>query len=263
MSKRLFKVGMVVSGMTMISRVLGLARDVVVANLLGAGAAGDVFFLANKIPNFLRRLFAEGAFSQAFIPVLAEYHASDDKSQMREFIAYVSGTLGLLVTLVTALGMLGAPVITALFAMGWFVDWLNDGAMGAKFELASFLLVITFPYLWFITLVAFAGSVLNTLGKFAVSSFSPVFLNIAMIGAALLLSPHLDKPEMGLAIGVFLGGLLQFLFQIPFLYKEGMLVRPRWGWKHPGVVKIRTLMIPALFGVSVSQINLLLDTFLA
>ncbi|MGL4826683.1 MAG: murein biosynthesis integral membrane protein MurJ [Vibrionaceae bacterium] len=263
MSKRLFKVGMVVSGMTMISRVLGLVRDVVVANLLGAGAAGDVFFLANKIPNFLRRLFAEGAFSQAFIPVLAEYHASDDKSQMREFIAYVSGTLGLLVTLVTALGMLGAPVITALFAMGWFVDWLNDGAMGAKFELASFLLVITFPYLWFITLVAFAGSVLNTLGKFAVSSFSPVFLNIAMIGAALLLSPHLDKPEMGLALGVFLGGLLQFLFQIPFLYKEGMLVRPRWGWKHPGVVKIRTLMIPALFGVSVSQINLLLDTFLA
>nr|WP_245680693.1 murein biosynthesis integral membrane protein MurJ [Veronia pacifica] len=249
--------------MTMISRVMGLVRDVVIANLLGAGGAADAFFLANKIPNFLRRLFAEGAFSQAFVPVIAEYEASGDRDKTREFIAYASGTLGLLVSIVTLIGIVASPVIMALFAAGWFTDWLNQGPDGSKYEMASFLLKITFPYLWFITFVALAGSVLNTIGKFAVSSFTPVFLNIAMIMAAIFLSPVLDRPEVGLAIGVFLGGLTQFLFQIPFLYREGMLVRPRWGWSHPGVVKVRTLMIPALFGVSVSQINLLFDTFIA
>lgn len=249
--------------MTMISRVMGLVRDVVIANLMGAGAAADVFFFANKIPNFLRRLFAEGAFSQAFVPVLAEYQASDDKTKTRELIAYVSGTLGLLVTIVTLIGVIASPVITALFGMGWFLDWVNDGPSSHKFELASLILKITFPYLWFITFVALAGSILNTLGRFAVSSFTPVFLNIAMISAAIWISPNMDQPEIGLGIGVFLGGLIQFGFQIPFLYREGMLVRPKWGWSHPGVAKIRTLMIPALFGVSVSQINLLLDTFIA
>nr|WP_232313527.1 murein biosynthesis integral membrane protein MurJ [Enterovibrio coralii] len=249
--------------MTMVSRVMGLVRDVVIANLMGAGAAADVFFFANKIPNFLRRLFAEGAFSQAFVPVLAEYQASDDKSKTRELIAYVSGTLGVLVTIVTLVGVIASPVITALFGMGWFVDWLNDGPSAHKFELASLILKVTFPYLWFITFVALSGSILNTLGRFAVSSFTPVFLNIAMITAAIFIAPHMEQPEIGLGIGVFLGGLVQFAFQLPFLYREGMLVRPKWGWSHPGVTKIRTLMIPALFGVSVSQINLLLDTFIA
>jgi putative peptidoglycan lipid II flippase len=140
---------------------------------------------------------------------------------------------------------------------------LNDGPNAPKFELASFLLKITFPYLWFITFVALSGAILNTLGKFAVSSFTPVFLNVAIIACAYFISPNLEQPEIGLAIGVFLGGLIQFLFQIPFLYKAKMLVRPQWGWNDPGVVKIRTLMIPALFGVSVSQINLLFDTFIA
>lgn len=247
----------------MLSRVMGLIRDVVIANLMGAGAAADVFFFANKIPNFLRRLFAEGAFSQAFIPILAEYHGSEDKTKIRELIAYVSGTLGALVTLVTLIGVIASPLITAMFGMGWFLDWLNDAPSGYKFELASLILKITFPYLWFITLVALSGSILNTLGRFAVSSFTPVFLNIAMISAALWIAPNLDQPEIGLGIGVFLGGLIQLAFQLPFLYREGMLVRPKWGWSYPGVIKIRTLMIPALFGVSVSQINLLLDTFIA
>lgn len=263
MSKRLIRSGLIVSAMTMISRVMGLVRDVVIANLMGAGAAADVFFFANKIPNFLRRLFAEGAFSQAFVPVLAEYNASDDKTKTRELIAHVSGTLGVLVTIVTLIGVIASPVITALFGMGWFVDWLKGGPSAHKFELASLILKITFPYLWFITFVALAGSVLNTLGRFAVSSFTPVFLNIAMISAAIWIAPNLEQPEIGLGIGVFLGGLIQFVFQLPFLYREGVLVRPKWGWSHPGVVKIRTLMIPALFGVSVSQINLLLDTFIA
>lgn len=140
---------------------------------------------------------------------------------------------------------------------------MHGGLAAEKFELASLMLKITFPYLWFITFVALSGAILNTLGKFAVSSFTPVFLNVMIILAAWFISPQMSQPEIGLAIGVFLGGLVQFLFQIPFLIKAGVMVKPKWGWRDPGVVKIRTLMIPALFGVSVSQINLLFDTFIA
>nr|WP_301338339.1 murein biosynthesis integral membrane protein MurJ [Vibrio sp. 99-8-1] len=259
----MLKSGLIVSLMTLVSRILGLVRDVVVANLMGAGASADVFFFANKIPNFLRRLFAEGAFSQAFVPVLTEYHAQGDKEKTRQLIARVSGTLGVLVTIVTVIGVVGSGAVTALFGAGWFIDWLNDGPSAGKFELASFMLKITFPYLWFITFVALSGAILNTLGKFAVSSFTPVFLNVMIIASAWFIAPNLSQPEVGLAIGVFLGGLVQFLFQIPFLIQQGVLVKPQWGWRDPGVVKIRTLMIPALFGVSVSQINLLFDTFIA
>ncbi len=263
MSKGLLKSGAIVSAMTLVSRVLGLVRDVVVANLMGAGASADVFFFANKIPNFLRRLFAEGAFSQAFVPVLTEYHASGDTNKTRELIASAAGTLGVIVTLVTLIGVLFSGAITAVFGAGWFIDWLHDGPAAGKFELASFMLKITFPYLWFITFVALSGAILNTMGKFAVSSFTPVFLNITIIAAAVFISPRLAQPEIGLAVGVFIGGMVQFCFQIPFLIKAGVMVKPKWGWHHPGVVKIRTLMIPALFGVSVSQINLLFDTFIA
>ncbi|HHF2871909.1 TPA: murein biosynthesis integral membrane protein MurJ [Vibrio diabolicus] len=263
MSKRLLKSGMIVSAMTFISRVLGLVRDVVVANLMGAGASADVFFFANKIPNFLRRLFAEGAFSQAFVPVLTESHAQGDMDKTRELIARAAGTLGVIVSIVTILGVLGSGVVTAVFGFGWFLDWVHGGPAAAKFELASVMLKITFPYLWFITFVALSGAILNTLGKFAVSSFTPVFLNVMIILAAWFISPQMEMPEIGLSIGVFLGGLVQFLFQIPFLIKAGVMVKPKWGWRDPGVVKIRTLMIPALFGVSVSQINLLFDTFIA
>ncbi|MCZ0923775.1 murein biosynthesis integral membrane protein MurJ [Vibrio diabolicus] len=263
MSKRLLKSGMIVSAMTFISRVLGLVRDVVVANLMGAGASADVFFFANKIPNFLRRLFAEGAFSQAFVPVLTESHAQGDMDKTRELIARAAGTLGVIVSIVTILGVLGSGVVTAVFGFGWFLDWMHGGPAAAKFELASVMLKITFPYLWFITFVALSGAILNTLGKFAVSSFTPVFLNVMIILAAWFISPQMEMPEIGLSIGVFLGGLVQFLFQIPFLIKAGVMVKPKWGWREPGVVKIRTLMIPALFGVSVSQINLLFDTFIA
>lgn len=249
--------------MTLLSRVLGLVRDVVIAHLIGAGAAADVFLFANRIPNFLRRLFAEGAFSQAFVPVLAEYQKSGDMNKTREFIGKVSGTLGGLVSIVTILAMVGSPVVAALFGMGWFTDWMNDGPDAHKFEQASLLLKITFPYLWFVTFVAFSGAVLNTIGKFGVMSFSPVLLNIAMIATALFLAPQMDNPDLALAIGIFLGGLLQFLFQIPFMKQAGLLVKPKWAWRDEGITKIRKLMIPALFGVSVSQINLLLDTVIA
>ncbi|WP_417685303.1 murein biosynthesis integral membrane protein MurJ [Pseudidiomarina gelatinasegens] len=263
MSKSLAKSGIIVSFMTLISRVMGLVRDVVIANLMGAGAAADVFFFANKIPNFLRRLFAEGAFAQAFVPVLTEYKQGQTIEAQRLLIARVAGTLGTLVTIVTLIGVIASPVVAAMFGTGWFLDWYHDGPQGHKFVLASDLLRITFPYLWFITFTALAGAILNTIGKFAVAAFTPVFLNIAIIAFAIWVAPQLEQPEYALAWGVFVGGAVQFLFQIPFLKRAGLLVWPRWGWHDPGVTKIRTLMIPALFGVSVSQINLLFDTFIA
>ncbi|MBE8166978.1 MAG: murein biosynthesis integral membrane protein MurJ [Shewanella sp.] len=263
MSKKLLRSGMIVSVMTLVSRVLGLVRDVVIANLMGAGASSDVFFFANRIPNFLRRLFVEGAFAQAFVPVLTEYQENKTSAETKELLSKVSGTLGVIITVVTLVAVIGSPVLAALFGGGWFWSWVNDEPAGVKYELASLLLKITFPYLWFITLTGLAGSILNSREKFAVSAFTPVFLNVAIILAAIFISPKLDSPEVGLALGVFFGGLIQFLFQLPFLFKEKALVKPAWGWNHNGVIKIRTLMIPALFGVSVSQINLLFDTFIA
>jgi len=266
LSKKLLKSGLIVSFMTLISRVLGLVRDVVIADKIGTSSGADVFFFANKIPNFLRRLFAEGAFAQAFVPVLSEYQQADSKNgtaDTRELISKVSGTLGVIVSIVTLFGMIATPLFVALFGFGWFLDWLNDGPNADKFDLASSLLTITFPYLWFISFTALSGAVLNTLGKFAAAAFTPVLLNVCIIAAAIYLSASFEQPAYALAWGVFLGGLTQFLFQIPFLLKAGALVKPVWGWQHAGVKKIRKLLIPALFGVSVTQINLLLDTLIA
>lgn len=289
MSKKLIRSGLIVSAMTLISRVLGLVRDVVIANVMGAGVMADVFLFANKIPNFFRRLFAEGAFAQAFVPVLSEYHTRDEKSALihtdkdnnknvieeeqvisldetRRLIAQVSGTLGVVITLVTLFGMLASPLFVMLFGGGWFLDWLNNGSTsvgGEKFELAASLLKITFPYLWFISFTALAGAVLNTLGQFAVAAFTPVLLNIAIILMAIYGAEYTQSPAYALAWGVFLGGLIQFLFQIPFLFKANVLVKPCWSWHSQGVTKIRKLIVPALFGVSVTQINLLLDTLIA
>jgi putative peptidoglycan lipid II flippase len=257
---------MIVSAMTLISRVLGLVRDIVIAKTFGAGPLADAFFFANRIPNFLRRLFAEGAFAQAFVPVLSEYQARDEEqgsNETRQLIAQVSGTLGVLVTLVTLVGMIASPLFVMLFGPGWFVDWLNDGPKASQFDLASSLLKITFPYLWFISFTALSGAILNTLGKFAVSSFSPVLLNVSIIACAIYLSPLMDNPAYGLAWGVFIGGFAQFLLQIPFLHAAGVLVKPKWAWREKGVKKIRKLIVPALFGVSVTQINLLLDSVIA
>ena len=263
MSGRLLKSGIIVSVMTLISRVLGLVRDVVVAGLLGAGGMADVFFFANKIPNFLRRLFAEGAFAQAFIPVLTEVEHGGDKAALRLFLARVSGTLGTLVLAVTVLGVIGSPILAMLFGTGWFVDYLDGNPDGQKYLLSALMLKITFPYLFFITLTALSGAVLNTLNRFAVAAFTPVLLNVAIIVAALYRAPYMDTPAVGLAWGVFAGGIIQLVFQIPYLVNAGVLVRPQWGWSDPKVTKVRRLMIPALFGVSVSQINLLFDTFIA
>ena len=255
MSEKLFKSAAVVGMMTFLSRILGFVRDIVIARLFGASLGADVFFVAFKIPNFLRRLFAEGAFSQAFIPVLAEYRQSKDKD-LKQLIANTSGTLALILFIITALGVIAAPLLIMVFAPGFADD-------SYKIGLAGDLLKITFPYLFFISLTAFAGSILNSFGKFAAPAFTPVFLNLSLIGCAVFLSPHLAEPVTALAWGVFIGGVVQLAFQIPFLINIGQLPKPKWGWQDSGVQKILTLMIPAMFGVSVAQINLLLDTLLA
>lgn len=263
MSRALLKSGLIVSVMTLLSRVLGLLRDVITAHFLGAGSAADVFFFANRIPNFLRRLFAEGAFAQAFVPVLNEVKEKHGDDEVRLFVAKITGTLGLVVTCVTLFGVIFSPIIAALFGTGWFISWFNGEPDGEKFELFAVMLKFTFPYLWFISFVAISGAILNTYNRFAVAAFTPVFLNIAMISAILFCRDWFDEPAMALALGVFVGGLVQFLFQIPYLLKMNVLAKPKWAWRDKYVAKVRALMVPALFGVSVSQINLLLDTVIA
>jgi putative peptidoglycan lipid II flippase len=242
--------------MTMLSRVMGLVRDVVVATFLGAGNGSDAFFVAFKIPNFLRRLFAEGAFNQAFVPVLSEYSTQRTKQEIRELLNAVAGSLTALLALITALAMLGAPWLVWLFAPGF-------GRDPEKLALTADMLRLTFPYLLLISLTAFSGSVLNTWNRFAVPAFTPVLLNISLIGAALLLMPLMEEPAMALAWGVLIAGAAQLAFQVPFLLRLGLLPTPWPNFAHDGVKRILKLMAPALFGVSVSQINLLLDTVLA
>jgi putative peptidoglycan lipid II flippase len=262
-AKGLFRSGMIVSAMTMISRVLGLVRDAVVANLLGANAAADVFLFANRIPNFLRRLFAEGAFAQAFVPVLSEIKEQQGDDKVRLFVAQAAGTLGAILLIVTVFGVIASPVIAALFGTGWFIDWYQGNPDGEKFVLASELLKWTFPYLFFVSLVALSGAVMNVYNRFAVAAFTPVLLNISIISCAILFHDQFSVGAYSLAIGVFVGGVVQLIFQLPFLYRARMLSKPRWAWQDDNVKKVRKLMIPALFGVSISQINLLLDTMIA
>ena len=258
MSSKLFKSTLVVSVMTFLSRVLGFMRDVIFAREFAASAGMDAFLIAFKIPNFMRRLFAEGAFNQAFVPTLGEYKETKGKEAVRDLVQHVAGTLGAWLFIITLLGVIAAPVIIMLFAPGYL-----EAQNQAQYDLTVALLRITFPYILFISLVAFAGGILNTYGQFSVPAFTPVLLNLVLIAATWWIVPLMDEPVMGLAIGVFLAGLAQLLFQLPFLARLGFLSRPRWNPAHPGVKKILKLMLPALFGASVAQINLLLDTIIA
>lgn len=246
----------VVSVMTLLSRVLGMVRDMVVASYFGSGAAADAFFIAFKIPNFLRRLFAEGAFAQAFVPVLSEYRTKRTLADVKQLVDRTAGMLGLILAGLTALGVLFAPYVVMVFAPGFHDD-------PAKMQLAGELLRITFPYLMLISLTAFTSGVLNSYGHFAVPGFTPVLLNVCMIASAVFLTPYFDQPIMALAWGVFIAGFAQLAFQLPYVAKLGLLPRPRVKRGDEGVRRIMLLMVPALFGVSVSQINLLLDTVLA
>lgn len=243
--------------MTLVSRVLGLVRDMVLARLFGADAAMDAFFVAFKIPNFLRRLFAEGAFSQAFVPIIAEYREQQSPEAVRMLVSRVAGSLLGILSALTLFGVLASPVLVMIFAPGF----LHRDPV--QFALAADLLRITFPYLLFISLVAFAAGILNTYGRFAAASFSPVWLNVVLIGAALLVAPRLEQPVFALAGGVFVAGAVQLLFLLPSLKRLGFLHRPRWGLHDEGVRRIMKLMLPGIFGSSVAQINLLLDTLIA
>lgn len=258
----LLKSGVIVSLSTLLSRILGLVRDVVIANLLGASAAADVFFFANRIPNFFRRLFAEGAFNQAFVPVLAEYRKKDTHTA-REFIAMTCGAMGFVITIVTVFGVLCSTLISMIFGWGWYLEAQHSVEAAEKFALASLVLKITFPYLWFVTITSIFSAVLNTWGRFAVPALTPCLLNLAVIASALWLAPYLETPVIGLAIGIFAGGVIQLLFQLPFIFNLKLLGLPKFRWNHPDIRKIRHLMLPAIFGVSVNQINLLINTALA
>lgn len=247
----------VVSFFTMLSRFMGLARDIIFARVIGAEALADVFFVAFKIPNFFRRLFAEGAFAQAFVPVLGEYREKGSQAALKELTNRVFGTLGASLLLLTLVIIVASPLFAALFAPKWY---LNDAF---KFNATADMLRITFPYLLFISMTGVAGGILNSYDRFAVPAFTPVLLNLSLIIAALIAAPWFDQPTFALAWGVFVAGAIQFCFQLPFLARIHMLPVPTIDWRHPGVRKILGLMGPAIFGVSVSQINLLLDTMLA
>lgn len=246
----------IVSAMTMLSRVLGLVRDMVLLNVFGAGKDFDTFVVAFRIPNFFRRLFAEGAFSQAFIPVLTEYKTTKLHAEVQILISRVFGCLLMVMSLLTLISMIIAPVILYVYAPGFHSD-------PAKFDLAVDMFRLTIPYLMFMSLTAFASSILNSYGSFASPAFSPVLLNVAMIAGAWWLTPYMAEPIMALGWAVVAAGVLQLAIQIPELWKKKLLIPPKVDFKHEGVNRILKLMLPALFGVSVTQINLLLNTIWA
>ncbi len=245
-----------VSSMTLLSRILGFVRDTVIARMFGAGLATDAFFVAFRIPNFLRRLFAEGAFSQAFVPVLAEYKNRVGFEETRNLVDHVAAFLLLALVTVTAIGIAAAPYLLYVMAPGFVRD-------ADKFDITVTLLRITFPYILFISLVALAGGILNTYSKFAVPAFTPVLLNVALIAAAALAAPYFDPPIKALAWGALLGGALQLAFQAPFLMRLRLLPRFRLKFDDPGVWRILKLMGPAVFGVSIGQLSLLISTIFA
>lgn len=245
-----------VSSMTLLSRILGYVRDAIVARAFGAGAATDAFFVAFRLPNLLRRMFAEGAFSQAFVPILSEYKNQQTPEETRALVDCVASVLGVALIAVTALGVAAAPVIVYISAPGFAVDQ-------AKFDLTVALLRLTFPYLFFISLVALAAGILNTHNRFAVPAFTPVMLNVSFIIGAAFLAPYFDPPVMVLGWAVFAGGVLQLVLQVPFLARIGLLPRWKLNLNHPGVKRILKLMLPALFGVSISQISLVINTIFA
>lgn len=259
-TRKLLKSTAVTGGMTFISRITGLIRDMVFAGLIGAGGgvAADAFYVAFRIPNFLRRIFGEGAFSQAFVPVFTDYKTKRSAEETRAFVDQMTGVLGVILFIVTLVGVLAAPVLIWVLAPGFLQD-------ADKYDLTVKMLRITFPYIFFISLVSLAAGVLNSYGRFGAAAFTPVLLNLSLIAAALWLAPHMVNPVVGLAWGVFIAGVLQLAFQLPFLRALRMLPRPRLALRarHDGVRRVFTLMLPAVFGVSIAQINLLVNTLLA
>jgi putative peptidoglycan lipid II flippase len=252
----LLKAALSVSAMTLLSRVTGFVRDLLMAVAFGAGFAMDAFVVAFRIPNLLRRLFAEGAFSQAFVPVLGEYKARRGEDATRALAARVLGSLSVALLVATAAGILAAPWIVYASAWGFAKD-------ADKFALTVQLLRICFPYILFISLTSFAAGILNTWGSFKAPAFTPVLLNLSFIAFALFAAPHFERPVVALAWAVFAGGVAQLAFQVPFLLKIRMLPAPKWDPKDEGVVRVLKLMAPAALGVSVAQVSLVINTQIA
>ncbi len=245
-----------VGSMTFLSRILGFVRDTLIARMFGAGLMTDAFFVAFKIPNLLRRVSAEGAFSQAFVPILAEYKSQRTPAETHALISHVASLMGVFLVLVTIAGMLAAPLIVGITAPGFAQD-------APKFALTVELLRITFPYIVFISLVSLAGGVLNTYSKFQIPAFTPVWLNVSFIVAILFVAPYFNNAIQVLAWAVFVGGVLQLLFQWPYLHKLGLVPRYELNWQDEGVRRILKLMGPAIFGVSVAQISIVLNNIFA
>lgn len=253
---RLLRSTLLFSGLTLVSRIAGYVRDVVQAGVFGASSATDAFFIAYRIPNFLRRIFAEGSFQTAFVPVLTEYKQRGDEAALRDLLDHTAGALCAVVLVVTALGMLAAPLIAAVFAPGALDE-------PEKFALISQMLRITFPYLWFISMTALAAAVLNTYGRFGVPALTPVLHNLAMISAALFLAPMMGMSITALAWGVVAAGIVQLVAQWIALARLGVVPRLRLNVRHEGVRRIFRLMLPTMFGASVAQVNLLVGTIFA
>jgi putative peptidoglycan lipid II flippase len=245
-----------ISGLTLVSRILAFVRDVLIARVFGAGMATDAFFVAFRLPNLLRRLFAEGAFSQAFVPIFGEYRNRRGHEETQLLVDHVTTMLAIILFIVTLVGIIAAPVIVYISAPGFLKD-------APKFDLTVQLLRITTPYIFFISLVAVAAAILNTYNKFWVPAVAPILLNVCFISAALWLAPYFDPPIFALAWAVFIAGIVQLAFQVPFLKKIGMLPGIRFNWKDPGMRRVIRQMGPAVFGVSIGQISMLINTIFA
>jgi putative peptidoglycan lipid II flippase len=255
MKKSLLKSTFAFSFMTGISRITGLVRELIFAYVFGATAGLDAFFIAYRIPNFLRGLFAEGAFSQSFVPVLSEYRQQRDIDEVRVFLSHMAGLMISVLFVFTLIAILVTPWLVYVFAPGYIHD-------PSRFELTTAMLRITFPYILFISLTAYISGILNTYGKFGIPAFTPNLLNLALIGAAIFMAPYFAEPVKALAWGIFIGGAAQLLFQLPFLYKLNLMPRPCILWGDTGVRRVLKLMVPAIFGVSVAQISFLIDNML-
>ena len=252
----LVRVAASVSGMTLASRITGFVRDTLIAIHFGAGASADAFFVAFRIPNLLRRLFAEGAFSQAFVPVLGEWRSRQGDDATRVLAARVQGMLLASLLAITVIGVIAAPLLVYLIGSGFARD-------AGKFDLTVLLLRICFPYILFISLVSFAAGVLNTYGRFKAAAFAPVLLNLSFIAFILLAADRFERPIVALAVAVFFGGIAQLVFLLVALSRIGMLVMPRWDPKDEGVIRILRLMGPAILGVSVAQVSMIINTNIA
>jgi putative peptidoglycan lipid II flippase len=246
----------IVGAMTLVSRITGMVRDMVYSHMFGAEPLMDAFLVAFKIPNFLRRITGEGAFSQAFVPVVSEYRLRREHAEVEALVSGVTGTLGMILFVMTAIGVIAAPLVIYLFAPGFEHS-------GSRHDLAVEMLRWTFPYIFFISLTALGAGVLNSYGKFGTAAFNPVILNLVMIVFAAFVAPHFDRPGLALALGVFVAGLIQLVAQFRGLARLGLLGMPRWAYVEEGVRRVGRLMLPGIFGSSVAQISLLLDTWIA